>query len=154
MVEERELIFALLENVDEGIPPEIKKAYSSKKIRQEIVKKYGKNSFLDSENLKFPIVNPQTGQFDCKLIYAAFVKASIWAQKGSKDKNTEYYKQIKEKAKEAFKKNKCGSSMNITLSENEMDKLGLIDFFELSLLEFSLNEDEINLCLSYFEFTD
>ena len=50
--------------------------------RKELYDKYGPKAFLMPEQLKFPIVHPQTGKVSCKLLRAAKVRA---AQHGYQD---------------------------------------------------------------------
>lgn len=84
----------LLEQVE--IPEDIQAQLQKQTVRREMLDKYGEKAFLIPEELKFPVVNPSTGEFDVRLIYIAYLK--------SKEYETEQpsYKAISEKAKKLF----------------------------------------------------
>lgn len=129
----------IYEKVNVEISDSIKKKLRSTKVRKEMLKKYKNQSFLDSENLKFPVVNPETGKKDCKLIYAAYIRATIYASKGgSKQQPKEYYERIKTSAKNLYTREKCSNNINVKISEND-------DLFDImavgSIFEFTENDE-------------
>jgi hypothetical protein len=78
------------------LPGKTKSYYNKKSNRRKMLEKYGKEAFLDPDNLKYPIINPQTGKPDCKLIYSARARA------------LEFHKDdIVKKAEEAYRANGC-----------------------------------------------
>ena len=89
-----------------------------------MLEKYGKDAFLLPNQLKFPVVNPDTGKYECSLIYAARIRAKQYA--GVKPG----YREIANKAKELYKSNKCNIKLNIQIN-NESEKLYDIDFINL-----------------------
>ena len=80
----------------------------SQELKTEIRKdstreKMDDSSFLLPEKKKFPVKNPKTGNYDCSLIRAAFIRANQW-----KSKKPEYA-QVAAKA-DALLKKYCGKS--------------------------------------------
>ena len=61
------LVTEILNNL---IPQELKTKISSKKSRKQLLQKFGNKAFLIPQKLKFPIMNPETGNYECSLIYA------------------------------------------------------------------------------------
>jgi RNAse (barnase) inhibitor barstar len=43
--------------------------------RRKLLEKYGRRAFLLPDELKFPVVDPKTGRYDCSAILAAFRRA-------------------------------------------------------------------------------
>lgn len=117
----------IFEAIDKEIPESIKEKLKSDKIRKEMLKKYKDKAFLDPKNLRFPVVNPDTGKFDCRLIYAAYIRSSIHASKGGSNKQPkEYYENIKIKAKDLYMKQKCDDKIKIKLSKEDIE-IGLME---------------------------
>jgi len=114
----------LTEIIKTLIPNNLRSKISSKKNRQLMLEKYGKDAFLLPNQLKFPVVNPDTGKYECSLIYAARIRAKQYA--GVKPG----YREIANKAEELYKSNKCNIKLNIQIN-NESEKLYDIDFINL-----------------------
>lgn len=126
------IISTILEKVDYAIPDEIKILLQSTKVRKEMLKKYGPKAFLDPKQLKFPVINPKTGKFDCKLIYAAILRASVHSSKGGSSKQPkDYYDSIKLKATELYKTKGCAQILKINLNKEELDILSLGSIFSI-----------------------
>lgn len=143
MLESNEILSKIYEKVDREIPKDVKELLASKRVRKEMHQKYGNKSFLDSENLKFPVINPKTGNIDCKLIYAAIARSSIFSNKGGSSLNPKsYYDKIKEKASRLYKSNSCGEKIKAkTNNENtqeEIDILLLSDIFDIVESEYDI----------------
>jgi len=117
----------LVELASSQIPKDVKKILSSKTSRREMLAKYGKQAFLNSKDLKFPVINPISGDFDCKLIYAAYVRAKQFK-----------YNDIAAKAKFLFNKIRCGSKLNIQLENKELFS-DLLKDSEIQNIMFELN---------------
>ncbi len=100
----------------------IRKSISTPKKRQLIYEKYGKKAFLLPDKLKFPVINPQTGKYDCNLIYSARLRAKQYI-------NNPGYREIAKKAEELFREHKCTNRINIHLKESKeiIDLNQLID---------------------------
>jgi len=109
----------IFEDVKHQIPKITKKLISGKINRKSLLEKFGKDAFLLPKKLKFPVINPQTGKYDCKLLYAAYVRARQYS-----DKIPEYV-DIANKAKKLLEQNKC--SMNIAIE-------GITESIDLSFL--------------------
>jgi len=112
-----EHIDLLLEKVSSDIPDDIQDKLKKNTVRQEMLSKFGKTAFLLPEELKFPVVNPTTGEPDVRLIYGAYVRARQWSDKKPA------YKKIAEKAKELFIQNKGPETLNIHIEESLSDIL-------------------------------
>jgi hypothetical protein len=133
------IISTILEKIDYTIDEDVKKLLQSQKVRQEMLKKYGEKAFLDPKELKFPVINPKTGKFDCKLIHAAIVRSAVYAAKGSSKKPNEYYANIKVKADALYKSEKCSDKLKAkvsTESNEEVDVLILNDIFSITEAEY------------------
>lgn len=64
----------ITEILDQVIDKDLRSKLSSRRIRRELLQKYGSRAFLYPKKLKFPIINPDTGECDQKLLYAARVR--------------------------------------------------------------------------------
>lgn len=104
----------VLEAVSRSLPKKIKEHLNSKQNREDMLKKYGKDAFLMPDKLKFPIIDPHTGEKDCRLIYAAYVRARQWM-----DQIPEY-KDIASKAKNLYDKQNCSNKINISINESDI----------------------------------
>lgn len=123
----------LTETAKSSIPFQTKKMLESKEARQEMLEKYGSEAFLLPDELKFPVVNPKTGQPDCKLIYAARIRALQF-----KDRKPGY-NEVAKKAEELYQSNGCQKRINIQIKEHE----SVYDLVELlNLLELDFAEEE------------
>ena len=110
----------LTEKLERRIDPQIKQRLQSKAIRRQMRNKYGSKAFLLPEEMKFPIVNPDTGKLDCALLHAAYVRARQWMGKKPG------YSDLAHKAKQMLADNNCGSTIGIKLEnvgEFEMDDI-------------------------------
>lgn len=134
------ILSTIFEKVNYAIDEDVKKLLQSQKVRQEMLKKYGEKAFLDPKNLKFPVINPKTGQYDCKLIYACILRASVHSAKGGSSKNPKsYYDNIKTKAVSLYKSQDCSEKLKIKLSEEsseQVDILILNSIFEITEKEY------------------
>ena len=115
----------LLEKVSSDIPDDIQDKLKKNTVRQEMLSKFGKKAFLLPEELKFPVVDPTTGEPDVRLIYGAYVRAKQWS-----DKKPAYIK-IAEKAKKMFIQNKGPEKLNIHIEESLSDVLTQLGLGEI-----------------------
>lgn len=116
----------LTEAIKKLIPAATKAKLSSRKNRQLMLEKYGNKAFLLPKLLKFPVVDPDTGKYDCALIYAARIRAKQYA--GTKPG----YREIAAKAKRLYKENKCELKLNIQIHDGteevcDMDLINLVE---------------------------
>lgn len=115
----------ITEVVKRIIPHNIKVKLSSKKNRNLMLEKYGKESFLLPNQLKFPVMNPDTGKYDCSLIYAAKLRAKQYS--GIKPG----YREVLAKAEKLYVQNKCNIKLNIRINDGvetyDIDLENLID---------------------------
>ena len=103
----------LIEELERSIPLDIKKLLANKVIRKNMLQKCGSKSFLLPDQLKFPIYDPRTCKLDCRLLYAAYLRANQF--KGKKPG----YAELANKAKEMFKENACSNKVGIHLEGSE-----------------------------------
>lgn len=108
----------ITEIIKKLIPKTIKTKLSSRKNRQLMLEKYGKKAFLLPDQLKFPIVDPDTGKPDCALLYAARLRAKQYA--GVKPG----YREIAAKAEQIFHENNCNTRIHIQI-QNETEELNV-----------------------------
>jgi hypothetical protein len=113
----KEIVDQLNQEVSSQIPEEIKTKLNSTVVRRNMLQQYGKKSFLIPDELKYPVVNPNTGEYECTLIYAAYVRAAQFGKDS-----------VKSKAKSLFDSCKCEDKLNIHV-ENEV--IGTVDFLDL-----------------------
>lgn len=119
----KEYLDDLLEEASKTmIPPQTHTMLLKKSVRENMLKKFGKEAFLDSENLKYPVKNPKTGQYDCRLIYTARLKA---LQSKKID--------IAKKAKQLYDNQNCQTLLNITIKEHTENVYDLCELLELFL---------------------
>ena len=116
----------LTEAIRTLISPATRAKLSSRKNRQLMLEKYGKNAFLLPDQLKFPVVNPDSGKPECSLIYAARIRAKQYA--GVKPG----YRELADKAERMFKSNKCDLKLNVHIHDNseeafDMDLVELVE---------------------------
>ena len=144
----------LTEVIKKLIPNKTKAKLSSKKNRQLMLEKYGKDAFLLPDQLKFPVRNPDTGKLDCSLIYAARVRAKQYS--GVKPG----YREVAAKAEKLYEQNKCNIKLNIRIHDGEegfdIDLENLINKYSLenksNTPDFIL-ADYLISCLKNFEKT-
>jgi len=90
------------------IPRALKKQIQDKDSREKLLAEHGEKAFLLPEELKFPIIDPRSGQTSCKLLYAAKIRARQFG-----------LNEIEEKATDMFDKCSCDTRVNIRLEEHE-----------------------------------
>lgn len=111
----------ILSEISRMLPEKIKTALDSDEKRKDYLAKYGEKAFLLPSELKFPVINPETGEYCCQLIYAARIRAKQFG-----------YKEVAEKAEDLYGQNKCGAKIGVKLHES---------VYELGLLLDILQED-------------
>ena len=110
----------ITEAVKHSLPDTLKDHISKKSNREEMLEKFGERAFLIPKELKFPVINPFTEDYDCRLIYAAYVRAK-----------QHDYKDVAKKAKELYEANDCQSEIEIEIEEGNIIKCHeLFDFFD------------------------
>ena len=107
------------------IPKELSEKISSKKNRRKLLDEYGDQAFLIPKKLKFPIINPDTGQFDCSLIYAARTRLRQYSDLKLG------YKELIESADLLAYENNCNIKIPIQIQDNEeLINIDLLDIIE------------------------
>jgi hypothetical protein len=135
------IISQIYEKINTEIPDSVKQQLKSTRVRQEMKKKYKGQVFLDSENLKFPIINPETGKKDCKLIYAAFLRATVHSSRnGSKQQPKEYYDKIRDQAKSLYESEDCSNKLKVKLNKEDIE-IGVLHTTDI----FEIEEPEIEI---------
>lgn len=99
----------ILETVKKSLPDSLQKHLSKKSNREEMLEKFGEKAFLNPKELKYPVINPFKKDYDCRLIYAAYVRS-----------NQYNHKDIEKKAKELYESQNCKSEIEIELGENNV----------------------------------
>lgn len=123
-----EAIELINEKVNSKISDRLKRLITGKKKRQVIYEKFGQRAFLKPNELKYPVIDPSTGDYNCKLIYGAYIRSR---QQGEKD--------VEEKAIKLFKQYTCNVVLNINMINEDGDPINMdpVLFAEL----FIINED-------------
>jgi len=99
---------AILKGILEAlIPSRLKKFISKPRNRQKLLEKCGAKAFLVPDQLKFPVMD-QNCEYNCALIFAAYLRAREWG-----------YEDIAEKAAELFEKNNCAEKIGRHIREEE-----------------------------------
>jgi len=147
-----EFIFStIFEKINYAIDDDVKQQLKSQKVRQEMLKKYGNNAFLDSKDLKFPVINPKTGGYDCKLIYACILRSAVHSAKGGSSKNPKsYYDNVKEKATNLYKSQNCSEKLKVKLSAESTEEVDILVLNDI----FSIIETEYNSIIESTNFMD
>jgi len=118
----------LYEKVMNKLPTDVKEKINRKSVRTEMPD----DAFLIPGDKKFPIKRPGEKEVDCKLIYAAYIRAKQWSSKKPQ------YEKIASTAKNLFNKNKCATKLHLQIEESfSLDDKNLKQI--LNLLE---NENE------------
>ena len=111
----------LIETIKNELPDSLKDHLSKKSNREKMKEKFGDRAFLNPEELKYPVINPFTEDYDCRLIYAAYVRS-----------RQHKHKDIEIKAKDLYDSNDCRKEVNIKINENEIIACHeFFDFFEI-----------------------
>lgn len=135
------ILSIILEKINYAIDENVKKQLQSQKVRKEMAKKYGNSAFLDSKDLKFPVINPLTGQYDCKLIYACILRSAVHSSKGGSSKNPKkYYDDIKEKAVSLYNSHQCSEKLKVKLSKESSEEVDLLVINSI----FNITEQEMD----------
>jgi len=122
-----QIITTILRNL---IPIELSNKISSKRDRKLLLDTYGESAFLLPKKLKFPVINPNTGDFDCSLIYAARIRLRQYSQ------TKKEYKELIDKADALAYKNNCNIKIPIQIYDEESNDV--IDFNLLDIVEILL----------------
>lgn len=122
-----------MENTE--IPKRLKDQISKKSTRKEMLEKYGEKAFLKPNELKFPVIDPSTGKYDCRLIYAARIRAMQYD-----------YNKVAEKAEELYKSENCQKTLDVNISEthSQMDAYELLSTFDLKFDNIIREQEEQN----------
>jgi hypothetical protein len=116
----------LTEVIKKLIPNTIKVKLSSRKNRQLMLEKYGDSAFLLPKQLKFPVVDPDSGKPNCGLIYAARIRAKQYA--GTKPG----YREVAAKAERLFKSNKCDTKLQVQIHDGQIKyDIDLVELVEI-----------------------
>lgn len=110
----------ILESIAASIPKKLNDKLGKLSIRNKMLREYGTDAFLDPDNLKFPVMNPDNGNYECVLIYTAKVRAIQTKQKI-----------IAAKASRLLALNNCTHKLKIHINDNDNISYDLIELIEL-----------------------
>lgn len=119
MLNSKPLIYEiLLYEIKKLLPMRLRRKLRLRDVRREMMEKHGEKAFLEPDRLKFPVINPETGKYDCRLIYAARIRAK------------QYHREdLARKAEELYKNKNCADKINIHVEE--VGTFDLDSFLEL-----------------------
>jgi len=100
----------LYEKIMNKLPADVRNKINRKSVRNEM----SNDSFLIPGEKKFPIKKPGSKEYDCKLIYAAYIRAKQWSKKKPQ------YAKVATMAKNLFNKNKCTNKLHLNIKEDVM----------------------------------
>lgn len=82
----------LFEGIKLTIPNSLKKYLMDENNRKEMFETFGAKAFLKPDELKMPVVNPETGEYDCNLVLANRIRLrQLNESQELKDKLDEIY---------------------------------------------------------------
>ncbi len=110
-----------------SLPDSLQKRVHTTSTRKKMLEKYGEKAFLDPDNLKFPIVNPNTGKIDCRLLYAARTRALQFAGRKTG------YRELAAKAKSLYQQYGCSRKLHVEIHESN-ERIDLNELLELKLI--------------------
>ncbi len=113
----------ITETLDKLIDPDIRKALSTRAKRKELLSKYGRDAFIYPYKLKFPVINPETGDYDPMLIYSARARLRQYS------KIKKQYKDLIDLADELYRK--IDGKFRILVQINSDNETIIIDFLDL-----------------------
>jgi hypothetical protein len=117
----------LIHKIEAKIPDRITEYYKNPNHRKMIAVKYGADrAFLDAENLKFVLVDPANGKYDCKLVILAIFKA-LWNCHRITKKPKSYYVKMLKKGQDIYKEIGCHDILD--------DKFNLPNSFDIKDLQ-------------------
>jgi hypothetical protein len=126
LVDDEERDEIITEAIKMIISQGIKSKISSRKNRQKMLENFGEDAFLLPTKLKFPIMNPTTGEYDCSLLYIAMIRTKQYS--GIKTG----YRELHQKAKRLFNENGCQNKFIVRIHDNiEPTDLDLADIVEI-----------------------
>lgn len=119
--DERKFQIFILESSIDFIPRGMKKPIYKEYLKDQLIEKYGPDSFLIPEEKLFPVININTGMFDSRLIQYALIR-SLALKRISHS-----FDYIYDKALKCFKDHNCKDTIEITILSTG-EKIGLIQF--------------------------
>ena len=97
----------LIHQVESRIPNRITEFYQDPNNRRRVAVKYSADkAFLDSEGLKFTVIDPNNGSYRCDLLMLSIFKA-LWNTHRNTKKPKSYYLNILQKGKDLYKEIGC-----------------------------------------------
>lgn len=119
--DERKFQIFILESSIDFLPRGIKKPIYKEAQKNELLEKYGEDSFLIPDQLLFPIKNINTGLIDDRLVKYALIR-SLALKRISHE-----YDYIYDAALKCYKDNNCEDSIKITVLDSN-EEVGLIEY--------------------------
>lgn len=117
----------LIHRIETKIPDRITEFYKKPDHRRMIAVKYGaEKAFLDSNELKFVLLDPSNGKYDCKLVLLSIFKA-LWNCHRNTKKPKSYYVKMLKKGQDIYKEIGCHDILD--------DKFNLPDHFDVKDLQ-------------------
>lgn len=115
----------LTEAAEASIPDKLKKQISKDSVRQEMKDNYGNDAFLLPSEEKFPVINPETGKYDCRLIYAARIRAK-----------QHDYPEVAKKAEKLYNDQGCEEKIDVNIEDHDQS-YELLELLEMLDIDFS-----------------
>ena len=108
----------LIRSISSQIPKVTKDFYRSENHRRLLAAKFtAEKAFLDSQNLKFCLIDPKTGAYTVNLCFLAIIKA-MWNLHRPTKLPKSYYEDMLDRGIELFKSIGGRDKMTVTLPNN------------------------------------
>jgi len=101
----------------------IKKHFNSKMLCRKIQEQCDGKAFLDSKNLRYPIVNPKTCNIDCKILLNSYYEL----KKSSKSPGI---MDMIQEAENLLSKNNCSKNVKVKFEDFEMELDALLFYID------------------------
>jgi hypothetical protein len=126
----------ITEAISQIIPYSIKSSLINISDRKTLLNEYGIDSFIDPDNLRYPVINPNTGKYDCNLIYAAKLRITSIIEGVLIEDSNQTRDDIKdklEKIENLYEKCGCNNSIQIQIDgvDGYHDLTDILKIFEI-----------------------
>ena len=75
-LDNHKLIYKVLtETAAKNITGDLKRFFADVENRKSLLAEHGDNAFLKPEELRYPLIHPKTGKYDCQLVYSSAIGA-------------------------------------------------------------------------------